>query len=315
MAYQPPVAVIIPAHNVELWVADAIASVLAQGSGLETIVVDDGSTDQTAAAVRRFGGRVRYVYQPHRGAAAARNRGILSSGSELIAFLDADDFWLPGALERLVSCFDDPSVGLACGDSYRLTGAGPYTTSPSKWDQRKLPDGPQDYWRALLHWNFLSTSTTMIRRGVLERTGLFDEHLLSAHDYDLWLRIARTGVRFALIDQPLGVHRLRADSISADRERRLDAHRCIWEKLLRLEGLLEDERRLILANRRRTRLRYRPAAVSLLLTGRVDEARRCFGKASLFRPYDPRNLLGWALAACWPGAARRAALSGWLGRH
>jgi glycosyltransferase involved in cell wall biosynthesis len=313
MAHQARVAVVIPAYNAELWVRDAIASVLAQGSPeVEAIVVDDGSTDQTAAAVSRFAGGVRYVYQPHQGAAAARNRAILCSGSELIAFLDADDFWLPGALHKLVPCFDDPSVGLVCGDNYRWTGAGPYETSPRKWSRRR-PDAQGDYWKTLLHWNFLSMSTTMVRRSVLERTGLFDEQLRCAHDYDLWLRIARAGVRFAFIDQPVGIRRLRSDSISADTMCRLDAHCRIWEKLLRLDGLHEEDRLQIMANRRRTRSRYRPAAVSLSLAGRIAEARRCFRMASLFRPHDPRNLLGWVLTAWWPGAARKAARAGWLG--
>jgi len=98
MAHQARVTVVIPAYNAALWLRDAIASILAQGfPEVEILVVDDGSTDQTPAIVRQFAGRVRYVYQPHGGAAAARNRAILSSNSDLVAFLDADDFWLPGA--------------------------------------------------------------------------------------------------------------------------------------------------------------------------------------------------------------------------
>lgn len=167
---------------------------------------------------------------------AARNRAILSSNSDLVAFLDADDFWLPGALHRLSPSFDEPSVGLVCGDNYRWTGTGPYDTSSRKWSRRR-PDAQGDYWKTLLRWNFLSTSTTIVRRSVLERAGLFDEELRCAHDYDLWLRIARTGVRFTFIDQPVGVRRLRPNSISFDTMCRLDAHCRIWEKLQQGDSL------------------------------------------------------------------------------
>jgi glycosyltransferase involved in cell wall biosynthesis len=92
----PLVSCIVPVFNGERYLAEALDSVLGQTyRALEVIVVDDGSTDGTPAVVRTFGARVRCVTQPNAGLAAARNRGLAAATAELVAFLDADDLWLP----------------------------------------------------------------------------------------------------------------------------------------------------------------------------------------------------------------------------
>jgi len=99
----PRVSVVIPAYNAERFLAEAIESVLAQAyEPLEIIVVDDGSTDATAAITRRFAPAVVCIGQPNAGIGAARNRGVDAAGGELLAFLDADDLWTPGRLRRQV---------------------------------------------------------------------------------------------------------------------------------------------------------------------------------------------------------------------
>lgn len=97
------VTVVIPAYNAERYLAAAIGSVLAQGyAPIELLVIDDGSTDRTAAVAAGFSGAVRYERIPHSGAGAARNRGVAIAGGELLAFLDADDVWTPDKLARQV---------------------------------------------------------------------------------------------------------------------------------------------------------------------------------------------------------------------
>src|SRR5436190_1570422 len=103
----PQVSVIVPAFNAGRTISAALASVFAQTyRDFEVIVVDDGSTDDTAARIAEWGDRVLYVRQPNGGPARARNTGIGRSRGRLVAFLDADDVWLPEKLERQVAYFD-----------------------------------------------------------------------------------------------------------------------------------------------------------------------------------------------------------------
>src|SRR5919205_4589183 len=108
MNSSPPIIVIIPVYNGESYVAEAIESILDQTyRPAEVIVVDDGSTDNTAEVVKRFGDVVQYHHQPNRGAGAARNRGVELSHGEFLAFLDADDLWHKDKLAHQIQAFKD----------------------------------------------------------------------------------------------------------------------------------------------------------------------------------------------------------------
>ena len=118
----PTISVVIPAYNAASTLSKAIESVLnqdIQGNPLELIIVDDGSTDRTseiaAHYVRTHPDRIRLIAQKNRGPAAARNAGIAAAAGELIAFLDADDQWLPGKLAAQLSVFMQlPEIALVC---------------------------------------------------------------------------------------------------------------------------------------------------------------------------------------------------------
>ena len=129
------VSVVIPFYNSERYVARAISSVLSQGRKAdEVIVVDDGSTDGTASEVAKFGDTVKYIYQENRGASAARNTGILAAESEWIAFLDADDEWLPDYLEKQSNILiSNPQLSWSIANYYTCLQNG----NPSEWNDRK----------------------------------------------------------------------------------------------------------------------------------------------------------------------------------
>lgn len=114
---RPPISVIIPVYNCERYLADAIKSVLAQSyRSIELIVVDDGSTDGSAAVARQFSERIRYCYQPNGGAGAARNAGIDVATGRFFAFLDADDLWVEDKLTRQMAAFGvDDSLDIIFG--------------------------------------------------------------------------------------------------------------------------------------------------------------------------------------------------------
>ena len=184
----PLVSVVIPTYNRADLVPRAIHSVLAQSyAPVEVIVVDDASTDGTATVMAGITDpRVTYIRcSANRGVSAAKNIGVRASKGELLAFLDDDDVWLPGKLEKQVLLFGSPEVGLVyCGievvdrEGKRLGAYRPY--------KRGL------IYEALLFKNYLHTSAVVVRRSCLEAGHLFDEGLIAFEDYDLWLRIAET---------------------------------------------------------------------------------------------------------------------------
>ncbi len=188
MAEGGSVAVVIPAFNAAARVAAAVESVLAQGwAALEIVVVDDGSTDATAAAVAGFGDRVQLLRQARRGVSAARNAGLRATSGEFVAFLDADDVWLPGKLALQLPAFADASVGLVYSDFSLRREDGP--DLPSYLAERPLA-GEGWVLERYLRSQFLFPSTVVARRCALERAGLFDEELRGAEDLELFARVA-----------------------------------------------------------------------------------------------------------------------------
>jgi len=176
------ISVVIPAFNYGHFVGDAVDSALAQTyRDIEVIVVDDGSTDDTQRVLKRFGSRIRYVYQNNRGLSAARNTGVRLANGDWIALLDADDVWHPQKTE----------IQLAAGQS--VAGAGLIGSLPADVLPPALDPAPAIH--ALSVRDFLLSirtgpSGTLIRRTCFDAVGLFDESLRSIEDRDMWLRIA-----------------------------------------------------------------------------------------------------------------------------
>lgn len=205
---------IVPAHNAARTIGIAVDSVLGQTiADLELIVIDDGSTDSTAEVVRsRHDERIRCVKTENRGVARARNRGIDLSSGEFVAFLDADDVWLPAKLERQLQAMEaKPSVGL-CFSSAELVNA----------ERQRLADASaaslSDYTEALLlRGNVVagSASSALVRRSLLQSAGGFDPELSQCADWELWLRLSLE-TDFHAISEPL-VHVTKAPgSMSSD---------------------------------------------------------------------------------------------------
>lgn len=212
----PRVSVIIPAYNASRFLPRALASVAAQSypaDRIETIVIDDGSTDDTLALARTFEGHApgfQVFSQPNRGVSAARNLGIAVSSGELIAFLDADDRWLPDKLTAQVAVFqDDPTVGLVhCGFAF-VDAAGdalPHWPRQSRMDQG-------DVLLEFICDFFLITSGVVVPREVLNRVGTFDESLRVGEDNELFLRIV-SAYRIGCSPLKLLERTVRPDSLS-----------------------------------------------------------------------------------------------------
>lgn len=197
------VSVVIPTFNRCGFVCEAVASVCAQRHArYEIIVVDDGSTDGTAAVLQcQFGERVEVVQTANRGAAAARNRGVAASRGEVIAFLDSDDLWLPGKLAAQAAFFADHTAAEICQTDEIWIRNG-VRVNPCA--HHRKPSG--DIFEPSLRRCLVSPSTVMLRRALFDRVGGFDERLPACEDYDLWLRITRNTPVW-LVDRALVVKR------------------------------------------------------------------------------------------------------------
>lgn len=232
------ISVIIPVFNRETFLAEAIQSVLDQGckGSLEIIVSDDGSTDRSADIAISFGPPVKIVLRPPdcaqpRGAAAARNRGLAAATQPYVAFLDSDDFLLPGHLNRLARIMDkDASLGFAFSRMLQMkTDERGFYYAP--WTRAALTD--RDISNPLVSRSYIvSTNILLFRRSVFERVGTFNECYSNGEDGDMWLRISEQ-YPSAFADHFGAVYRLAHGSEQLTDRARL--HRCasrIWAAAL-----------------------------------------------------------------------------------
>lgn len=195
----PTVSVVIPTYNRARFLPGAIASIRQQSVPCaEIVVVDDGSTDDTAAVLASLGEGIRHIRQANAGPAAARNRGIREARGEFVAFLDTDDRWLPEKIARQLQVMaSHPAVALVSADMAIEDEHGARMVDSNfakrglraffeQLDGAPVPEAP----RRLLQLNFINTSTVLARREVLLELDCFDTRLRYGEDLELWLRIA-----------------------------------------------------------------------------------------------------------------------------
>jgi len=206
------VSVIIPAYNAAWCVRRAIESVLAQShTPLEILLVDDGSTDDTASVVRSYGDRVRLLQKPNGGLSSARNHGIRHARGEWIAYLDADDWWLPEKLACQVALLQQrPEVGF-CSCATRVEDPQGQALPP--WNCAATNGSALE---AIFKVNASvagSGSAVMVRATVQRQAGFFDESLQSLEDIDMWMRLAAI-TDFTCLPQTLATILKHPDSMS-----------------------------------------------------------------------------------------------------
>jgi glycosyltransferase involved in cell wall biosynthesis len=211
----PLVSVVIPAFNAERFLGEAIESVLAQTyAPVETIVVDDGSSDGTVAVAGAYA-EVTVIEQENAGPSAARNRGFAASRGELIAFHDADDVMTADKLAVQAGLLiDDPAIGCVLAVQELLVEEGaelPFwaegspvpTVMPAK--PAELVDEPN-----------VHPMTMVVRRDVFEQVGGFDEEMRAAEDFDWMLRAAEADVEIARLSRVLLRRRVHSGSLTQD---------------------------------------------------------------------------------------------------
>ena len=234
-AASPVVSVIIPAYNAGRTIDAALQSVFAQTfRAFEIIVIDDGSEDDTPERARAWGDTITFQRQPNAGPAAARNHGIRIARGRLVAFLDADDVWLPPKLERQVAYFDRfPETGLLHTDALVSHASWPMMLERTD-DSDSEPLPPANQFCALFHCDrYIQTLTVMAPREIVQALGGFDERReIYVEDWDLWLRIA---ARHPVGHLPTALAIHRPDGgMSSNVERTLRGQRLVMQKAVDL---------------------------------------------------------------------------------
>ncbi len=212
----PRVSIIMPAYNVTKYIAEALDSVFAQTyTDYEIIVINDGSPDtpELEAVLEKYRDRLVYIKQKNRGVSGARNTGLRIARSEFIAQLDPDDAWLPNYLAVQMEILQkDPTIDLLYPNAI-IFGSKIY--AGQKWMDFFPSAGEVTFERLVLQQCNVIYGVT-VRRECLLRAGMFDEKLRCSEDFDMWLRVVKSGCRVAYHRQPLFRYRSRPDSLSAD---------------------------------------------------------------------------------------------------
>ncbi|BAZ45668.1 glycosyl transferase family protein [Chondrocystis sp. NIES-4102] len=206
---EPTVSVIIPTYNCDRYIVQAIESVFIQENcHYEIIVIDDGSTDTTSAVLEPYSDRLRYIPQKNQGVAAARNHGISVAKGHLIAFLDADDYFLPGKLASQAEILDKrPDVGMVHSGWQRVDAQGNKLLDVCPWEQ--IPELNLESW---LRWKPVLPSAMMFRRSWLQYVGGFDPRFPPAEDTNLVLKLALKGCKTSWLREITVCYRQHPDS-------------------------------------------------------------------------------------------------------
>lgn len=229
------VSVIVPAYNAQNYIGQCLDSVFKQTmQDFEIVVVNDGSTDRTEEAVleasERHPGRIKYLKQANRGAAVARNAGARLAEGEVLAFIDADDLWLPEKLQIQMDVFKrNPDIGFCFSDVYAIDASGHLGKTLMQYKS------PVSGWvlRNLLLENFVPIVTGAVKRKCFFRVNGFTEGIGLSEDYHLWLKVAQFWPG-EYIPRPLACYRIHEGGVSQMRTK-------IWEDALRVLDVFSQE--------------------------------------------------------------------------
>ena len=295
----PKVSIIIPAYNVAPYIGETLDSVFAQMfADYEVIVINDGSpdTEELDRVLDLFIKRINYIKQENRGASAARNTGLRAARGEFVAFLDADDLWLPSYLDEQIKFIHERNCDLVCADAEVFSDS---SSEEETYMESLVQDTPAagdvTFIGLLSAEQNLITSGVVVRRELVLEVGLFDEALRNAQDFDLWLRLARHSTRMAYQRRALLRYRSRNNSLSGDE---VNVHRRelrVLEKVEREYDFSPTERAEVdsVIARRRSILEFELGKL-YLAQGEFSQARESFGKANRLRRSLRTRMAVWS---------------------
>lgn len=230
--HEPLISVIIPAHNGAPWLKECLNSVMGQTyARTEIVVIDDGSTDATAAILAEYQPRVRVIHQTRQGIGAARNRGLEQTRGEWIAFIDQDDLWRADKLElQVCHALRHPDQVVIHSDAEEFDEKG--TVHPSFLDLFPGLRYPERVFEEIIRLAVpLMSTVLMSRRYLVQQQLAFFEPASGVDDVGMFLEIADRGGKFGLIDQRLTYRRLHPNNLSKCHLHRFEKRVCLYRAL------------------------------------------------------------------------------------
>ena len=293
----PAVSVVIPTYNHAEFLTGALQSVVNQSFvDWEAIIVNNFSTDNTEEIVKGFNEpRFRLVNFQNNGViAASRNHGIQLASSSVIAFLDSDDIWYPNKLSRCLSEFSNGADLVCHGENWVTEGLPP----------RAIYYGPTDratHSKLLLRGNCVSTSATLVRKKLLDKTNGFSENplFITAEDYELWMNLSLNTSKFVFVHELLGEYRRHENGASTAVNRHLSAELAVIEHHVRLEPTTKSLR--IRVRHRRAKSFY-SAGRTQMRAGNRSSAISFFLRALVQSPFFLRIYIAMVLTIIRRGA-------------
>ena len=284
----PLVSVIIPVYNGERYIVQAVESALRQTfTNLEIIVVDDGSTDRTQQVLQPYFDRIRYIYQENQGVAAARNIACQLAQGEFLAFLDADDYFLPSKLEKQLACFDhDPALDMVQTGWLMVDETGKYIFEMKPWQQ-----APKLDLESFIIFKCVRPSAMMLRRKWWEKLGGFNDNFPLAEDLDFALRLALKGCKAVWLEEILTCYRQHNSNIMSSGLPLMKNTEILMKEFFNRPDLPESIRQL---RNQEHYLSFKWLAWRMYRDGHLAEMAQCLEKSLQYTPFSPtKTVLNW----------------------
>ncbi|MEG4393917.1 glycosyltransferase [Microcoleus sp. BROC3] len=284
----PLISVIIPVYNGDRYIVQAVESALGQTfTNLEIIVVDDGSTDSTQQVLQPYLDRIRYIYQENQGVAAARNLACQLAQGEFLAFLDADDYFLPSKLEKQLACFDaDPALDMVQTGWLMVDETGKDIFEMKPWQQ-----APKLDLESFIIFKCVRPSAMMLRRKWWEKLGGFNDNFPLAEDLDFALRLALKGCKAVWLEEILTCYRQHNSNIMSSGLPLMKNTEILMKEFFNRPDLPESIRQL--KNQERY-LCFKWLAWRMYRDGHLAEMAQCLEKSLQYTPFSPtKTVLNW----------------------
>jgi glycosyltransferase involved in cell wall biosynthesis len=284
----PLVSVIIPVYNGSRYIVQAVESALRQTfTNLEIIIVDDGSTDRTQQVLQPYLDRIRYIYQENQGVAAARNIACQLAQGEFLAFLDADDYFLPSKLEKQLACFDqDPALDMVQTGWLMVDETGKDIFEMKPWQQ-----APKLDLESFIIFKCVRPSAMMLRRKWWEKLGGFNDNFPLAEDLDFALRLALKGCKAVWLEEILTCYRQHNSNIMSSGLPLMKNTEILMKEFFNRPDLPESIRQL---KNQEQYLSFKWLAWRMYRDGHLTEMAQCLEKSLQYTPFSPtKTVLNW----------------------
>lgn len=313
------VSIVIPTYNCARYIGESVSSAIRQTyENVEVLVVDDGSTDNTAEVLRPYFNKIRFIRQKNHGVSQARNTAIDMSSGEYIAFIDADDLWLPNKLEIQISFLErNKDVAGVCTDFSTINSTGDvimprsikkhypifkrYKLAMEKifsyHEQLSVHSGLTkqnsefdvyygNIFKALFRGNFIKTSSFVVRKKDMLRIGGFNKNFHTQEDYEYWLRLAKE-YELGYIDAPLTAWRKHDVQITRSDQ----TEDVILQSLAAIQNIAIEARKILgeKAVNQRLSEKYRSLGLIYLRNDKIRHAREALKNCIWHDPVDIKN--------------------------